>query len=166
MMDVIEGLLSVRKAPAGTIPFRPGTGSHTIELEPLPTADEITGQDPVVVQPDDEYATNPDPDDDRDVLVHAGYYDEVPPGTDMYYPDIRLPNPTQSMTPEKNTLVFDIETTGLKPWECRMVCVTFWNIAETKINMATFFDQNERALVKEIIEYLETMNVEVLVGIT
>jgi len=45
-----------------------------------------------------------------------------------------------------------------------MVCITFWNIAEGKIHMATFFDEDERLLVKEAIDYLGTLNVEVLVG--
>lgn len=138
----IEGILSVTKAPAGTTPFIPGQGSHIIELEPIATEEE----------------------DVMDTLVHEGYYDNVPPGTDMYYPDIRLPNPTQLIVPDKVTIAFDLETTGVKPWECRLVCATFWNISEGKINMATFFDENEGALVKEIFEYLGTMNIEVLVG--
>jgi len=138
----IDGLISVQRAPPGTTPFVPGSGSKIILLEPVETDDANV----------------------QDVLVQEGYYDRIPVGTDMYYPDIRIPNPTQQMIPEKNTVVFDIETTGLKPWECRMVCITFWNIAEGKINMATFFDKDERALVHEAIGYLETLSVEVLVG--
>jgi len=138
----IEGSLSVTRAPQGTVPFVPGTGSHIIELEPIAAEEENV----------------------LETLVHEGYYDNVPPGTDMYYPDIRLPSPTQLIVPDKVTVVFDLETTGVKPWESRLVCGTFWNISEGKINMATFYDESEKALVEEIFEYLGTMNVEVLVG--
>lgn len=63
----------------------------------------------------------------------------------------------------KKTICYDTETTGVNPWEYRLLGCSFWDLNKPITTMETFFSFDEEQLTRDIAEYLNREKPEILV---
>lgn len=72
--------------------------------------------------------------------------------------------PKVSQTLNKTVLSLDVETTGLNPWEYKLIVCSVWNLNEPKANMRTFAGWDEEALCVEMFKYIAEQNADVILA--
>ena len=72
--------------------------------------------------------------------------------------------PKVAYTIGKKVLSLDVETTGLNPWEYKLIVCSVWDLDEPKGQMKTFSGWDEEPLVKEMFEYIASKNPEVILA--
>jgi len=63
----------------------------------------------------------------------------------------------------KRPVIVDIETTGLNPWESRIICIAAMDPYDPD-NVITFFDLDEKVMVEEFISWFNSSNYNQLIG--
>lgn len=77
----------------------------------------------------------------------------------------KAPNiPKVSYTIGKKVLSLDVETTGLNPWEYKLIVCSVWDLDEPKANMVTFASWDEEQLCYDLFEYIASKNPEVILA--
>ena len=72
--------------------------------------------------------------------------------------------PKVSYSIGKKVLSLDVETTGINPWEYKLIVCSVWDLDEPKGDMKTFAGWDEEALVKEMFDYISSKNPEVILA--
>ena len=72
--------------------------------------------------------------------------------------------PKVAYTIGKKVLSLDVETTGLNPWEYKLIVCSVWDLDEPKGQMKTFSGWDEEPLVKEMFDYIASKNPEVILA--
>ena len=106
---------------------------------------------------------------------------ETPKGSTTYYQD-QLVMPTyeeyklselKSTTPTipkvaytigKKVLSLDVETTGLNPWDYKVIVCSVWDLDEPKSSMVTFASWDEEQLCKDMFDYIEKKEPDVILA--
>jgi hypothetical protein len=152
------------EADQGTQAFDPTGNVFGILLEPDPNEEDVAAGGTVAKQDTDYSITNPDPNATHDILVHEGYFDEVNPYGVSYAAGVALPNAKPTLNTEKKIICWDLECTGLDLYNSRIILGSFWNLKEPKTSMVTFYDEDERAMVQQMIEYLNAEAPDIMTG--
>ena len=72
--------------------------------------------------------------------------------------------PKVQYTIGKKVLSLDVETTGLNPWEYKMVVCSVWDLDEPKAQMRTFAGWDEEQVVRDLFAYIESKKPEVILA--
>jgi hypothetical protein len=72
--------------------------------------------------------------------------------------------PKQAYSIGKKVLSLDVETTGLNPWEYKLIVCSVWDLDEPKGQMRTFAGWDEEQLVKDMFEYIASKEPEVILA--
>jgi len=64
----------------------------------------------------------------------------------------------------KKVLSLDVETTGLNPWEYKMIVCSVWDLDEPKGDMRTFAGWDEETLTREMFEYIAAKEPNVILA--
>lgn len=62
----------------------------------------------------------------------------------------------------KDNLVFDIETTSLKPWKGRIICIAMKDVKHDKTYV--YQSENEQELVRKFVSYCNRRNFDQVIG--
>jgi len=106
------------------------------------------------------------PEEDRAVLKFE-LVPEVPeelPDLEPYYPAYVPFKPVKYIAPLKADIVINIEATGARPWESRLIVITVRDPSDAEGQPFTFFNENEEAVVRAFLEWFEEQDIERLVG--
>jgi len=76
----------------------------------------------------------------------------------------KLSIPKVSLTLGKKVLSLDVETTGLNPWDYKLIVCSVWDLDEPKSSMQTFAGWDEEELCYEMFEYIKSKNPEVILA--
>lgn len=71
--------------------------------------------------------------------------------------------PKVQPTLDKKIVVFDMETTGVNPWEYRSLGGSFWELDKPVSSMESFFGFDEEAITTKIGEYLNRVKPDIMV---
>ena len=72
--------------------------------------------------------------------------------------------PKVAYTIGKKVLSLDVETTGLNPWEYKLIVCSVWDLDEPKGSMRTFAGWDEEVLVKDMFEYIASKEPDVILA--
>lgn len=72
--------------------------------------------------------------------------------------------PKIAYTIGKKVLSLDVETTGLNPWEYKLIVCSVWDLDEPKGDMKTFSGWDEEKLCVEMFEYIKSKNPDVILA--
>ena len=72
--------------------------------------------------------------------------------------------PKVQYTINKKVLSLDVETTGLNPWDYRLIVCSVWDLDEPKSNMVTFASWDEEQLCKDMFEYINNKHPDVILA--
>ena len=72
--------------------------------------------------------------------------------------------PKQAYTIGKKVLSLDVETTGLNPWEYKLIVCSVWDLDEPKGSMRTFAGWDEEALCVEMFDYIKSKEADVILA--
>jgi len=72
--------------------------------------------------------------------------------------------PKIAYTLGKTVLSLDAETTGINPWEYKLIVNSVWDLNEPKGNMKTFSGWDEEELCKELFAYIESKKPDVILA--
>lgn len=72
--------------------------------------------------------------------------------------------PKVAYTIGKKVLSLDVETTGLNPWDYKVIVCSVWDLDEPKGSMKTFSGWEEEPLIKELFDYISSKNPEVILA--
>lgn len=72
--------------------------------------------------------------------------------------------PKVQYTIGKKVLSLDVETTGLNPWEYKLIVCSVWDLDEPKADMKTFAGWDEEALCLEMFDYIASKKPEVVLA--
>ena len=72
--------------------------------------------------------------------------------------------PKVAYTIGKKVLSLDVETTGLNPWEYKVIVCSVWDLDEPKGSMKTFSGWEEETMIKELFDYISSKNPEVILA--
>src|SRR5574344_971125 len=64
----------------------------------------------------------------------------------------------------KKVLSLDVETTGLNPWDYKMIVCSVWDLDEPKASMVTFASWDEEQLCKDMFEYISNKEPAVILA--
>jgi hypothetical protein len=64
----------------------------------------------------------------------------------------------------KKVLSLDVETTGLNPWDYKLIVCSVWDLDEPKSSMVTFASWDEEQLCKDMFDYIEKKEPEVILA--
>jgi DNA polymerase elongation subunit (family B) len=64
----------------------------------------------------------------------------------------------------KRAFALDIETTGVNPWDSRLICIGVKNLREPDSPIEVLFDVDEKKLVEKFVNYMKAHEPEVIVG--
>jgi len=89
---------------------------------------------------------------------YLSFYDYIlPPAISSYQ---KLPE----FTADKKELIINIETTGTKPWESRIICIGVMDPNEAKPVTMNFINETEQETLQEFVEWLKTTPYDTLIG--
>jgi hypothetical protein len=71
--------------------------------------------------------------------------------------------PKVQPTLDKKIVVFDMETTGVNPWEYRSLGGSFWELDKPVASMESFFGFDEEAITIKIGEYLNRVKPSIMI---
>lgn len=71
---------------------------------------------------------------------------------------------TPAISTDKKIICWDCETTGVNPWDYRLVVASFWDLSLPVSQMITFADWDEEALCREIADYLNAEAPDLMTG--
>lgn len=146
-LDLSQVAPSIKKAPPGVEGFEPA------QLEKIEAEVE-----PEVIQPLEPTPTlkpivaPPTPEPPREV-----YNPYLLPGFDRE----RVPS---APAPEEKPLVIDIETTGFKPWESRLICIGIKDPTKPDDDPIVILDENEPLMIEWLFKYIKTEGFNALIG--
>lgn len=86
-------------------------------------------------------------------------YDE---DTDVYSPVKTSLKPKVVVNSDKLVVCFDTETTGVDPWDFRLLVCSFWDVSKPKNTMVTFAGWDEESLIHEIADYINELAPDIL----
>ena len=133
--------ISVKKTLySGTeTPIPPGGGGTEKKVEFL--LEKIAGEE-----------AEPDPD----------WYD---PSSGIWWPSSAAFStvPAYSQVGEKSAII-DIETTGTKPWESRIICIGVKLLGDPSLPVMQFTDEDEAALLRAFVNWLAGAGIQELIG--
>jgi len=72
--------------------------------------------------------------------------------------------PKVAYTIGKKVLSLDVETTGLNPWEYKLIVCTVWDLDEPKGSMRTFAGWDEQLLCEEMFDYIKGKEPDVILA--
>ncbi|KKK79718.1 hypothetical protein LCGC14_2830710, partial [marine sediment metagenome] len=72
--------------------------------------------------------------------------------------------PVDPQMPGRKSLIMDIETTGVLPWESRIICISLVDPADPDLEVITIYDEEEEKTVRIFIEVLQQNGIEELIG--
>lgn len=85
---------------------------------------------------------------------------EVSPYLPPASPPVSLP---RTPIPQNRTMVIDIETTGLDPWDARIITIGALSVRNPN-NVQVFTDENEETLVREFISWFTSNGFTDIIG--
>lgn len=65
---------------------------------------------------------------------------------------------------DKTILSVDVETTGINPWDYKMVGCSVWDLNEPKAEMKSFFGWDEEKVCQDLFEYISSKKPDVLLA--
>ena len=126
-----------------TLPNNENT--YNAALKPVP----VTGQAQPVQQQNQYYADN-------------GVDYESFKISQLSSPKVTIPK--VSLTLGKRVLSLDLETTGLNPWDYKMIVCSVWDLSEPKSEIKTFAGWDEEELCVEMFDYIKSKDPEVILA--
>jgi len=72
--------------------------------------------------------------------------------------------PKVAYTIGKKVLSLDVETTGLNPWDYKLIVCSVWDLDEPKSNMITFASWDEEQLCYDLFEYIAKKEPDVILA--
>jgi len=81
-----------------------------------------------------------------------------------YVPPFTPWRPVEPQMPIRRSLIIDIETTGILPWESRLICISLMDPADPDLEVITIYDEEEEKTVRIFIEVLQQNGIEELIG--
>ncbi|DBA35232.1 TPA_asm: exonuclease [dsDNA virus vir530] len=100
------------------------------------------------------------------VVVEAGN-SEVPTYSEYQTSQLKSATPTipkVAYSIGKKVLSLDVETTGLNPWEYKLIVCSVWDLEEPKADMKTFAGWDEEALCIEMFDYIASKEPDVILA--
>ncbi len=87
----------------------------------------------------------------------------VIPSTQVNYvsPTVKLTTPSVAL--DKKIIAYDTETTGVNPWDYRLLVCSFWDLSKPISEMVTFSGWDEQKLTQSIADYLNSEKPDSLV---
>jgi hypothetical protein len=164
MATALEGSITVQKAASGTIPFKPGGQSFNITLEPLSDGADTTGENAAEVQAGDAYYYPPGSTEEQKLLIRQGYFDTKPAATQKLQNQPYASKAKPEYTGKEKVICWDLETTGIDIYNSRIILGSFWDISKPKTEMVTFYDEDEEAMVAEMLDYLNMEMPDIMTG--
>lgn len=64
----------------------------------------------------------------------------------------------------KKVLSLDVETTGLNPWDYKLIVCSVWDLDEPKSSMVTFASWDEEQLCKDMFDYISNKEPDVILA--
>ena len=135
--------VTITEAPAGAKAWSPGAVTVKTVLTPVAASSGGSSSS-----------------SSSDLNQNSNEYIEV----SKYLPDYPGLPKVGPLDADKAVICFDTETTGLNPWEIRMLVCSFWDLREPKSSMVTFSNWDEEQLILDIMEYLNSSDVDTLVA--
>lgn len=164
MTDILEGSITVTRAPEGTTVTAIPEASYTITLQPIATDEEAASGETYATPAEVYTAQAGYYGEARNIAIEPEYFGAAGPEAARYMPSVSAVKAKPTVEGLGTTVVYDSETTGLTPWDSRLVMGTFWHMAYPKADMVTFADMDEELLVMEIADYLNTVLPETIVA--
>ncbi len=86
------------------------------------------------------------------------------PGFTPYYPPIVPWKTIPLALPTARSLIVDIETTGIAPWDSRIIVISYLDPNDPELEAKTLYSEDEEAMVEAFIQTLQDMNVVEVIG--
>ena len=81
-----------------------------------------------------------------------------------YYPPRAPWTPVEAQITTWSSIVFDMETTGINPWDSRVICISYMNTADPELEAKTLYSENEEDMIYAFLQTLQDLNAVELIG--
>jgi uncharacterized protein YprB with RNaseH-like and TPR domain len=164
MADELEGSVAAERAPQGTPAYVPPKGNAVLVMK---TAEELEreNQGYAYKTPEEVYTVAvKEGGEDKTVDISEQYLGAAGQLALTYKPIAGTTKAKPEVLGLENHVAFDLETTGVTPFDSKLVMATFWVLTDDKADMVTFADPDEELLAMEIADFLDTIAPEMLIG--
>ena len=144
------------------------TNENTYNAELVPTVEEAaSGVGQNVYVGVDDYRIFPDVAAQQYGSVQSVPSQVVPSYSSLLTENLVSKTPTiakAQVTFGKKVLSLDVETTGLNPWDYKMIVCSVWDLDEPKAAMRTFAGWDEEKICREMFAYIESLSPDVILA--